>query len=141
MADKISKEIRSKIMASIKSINTTPEVTLRSSLSKLGYKYRKNYGVYDIDIAFPGKKLGVFVDGCYWHCCPIHGHIPKSNSRYWLEKLRRNKTRDLKVNSTLKADGWTIIRLWEHDIKHNLNRSVSKITNRLANKSIAPNGI
>ena len=130
--DAVSQETRSRIMAAIRSTNTKPEVVLRNALFRLGYRYRKNYGIYDIDIAFPGKKLGIFIDGCYWHSCPLHGHMPKSNTKYWHTKLKRNKARDLKVNAILKADGWTVIRLWEHDIKHNLNRSVSKIARQLA---------
>ncbi len=134
MADKISKKARSKVMASIRSTDTTPKVTLRLALARLGYRCRKNYGKYDIDIAFPSRKLTVFCDGCYWHNCPIYGHAPKSNVTYWHAKLQRNKERDLKVNAILKAEGWTVMRIWEHSIKHQLNWSISKIDKRLKAK-------
>jgi DNA mismatch endonuclease (patch repair protein) len=122
-------------MASIRSTDTKPEIVLRRALSMLGYKYRKNYGKYAIDIAFPGKKLAVLCDGCYWHCCPIHGHEPKSNIKYWHAKLQRNKARDSKVNALLKADGWIVIRVWEHDIKNDLKGSIFKIEKQLKAKS------
>ena len=141
MVDKISVAMRSKVMASIKSTNTAPEVAISHALSRLGYKYKKNYGIYNIDIAFPGKKIGIFIDGCYWHCCPLHGHMPKSNIKYWGPKLKRNKDRDLKVNAALKANDWTIIRIWEHDITRHLNHSISKIINRLAKNGVTPNSI
>lgn len=129
-ARQISREKRSKIMKAIKSTNTKPELTLRHELFRIGYRYRKNYGAYDIDIAFPSKKLGVFVDGCFWHSCPLHGHKPKSNLRYWNPKLKRNKDRDIKVTDLLKLEGWEVMRFWEHDVEKNLGSCTSKIVNK-----------
>ena len=69
------------------------------------------------DFAFPEYRIAVFVDGCFWHGCPECYVRPKSNQTYWDNKLRRNKSRDAKVNSELKEMGWTSIRIWEHSMK------------------------
>ncbi len=77
---------------------------------------------------FPKSRLAVFVDGCFWHCCPIHSVNPKSNSKFWKDKFQTNKTRDLLVNKTLKQAGWLVLRIWEHAlIPKNENRLVKKI--------------
>jgi DNA mismatch endonuclease (patch repair protein) len=59
----------------------------------------------------------VFIDGCFWHGCPLHSHIPKSNSEYWIKKLERNRDRDRLVDSLLKSNDWKAMRLWEHDLR------------------------
>ena len=68
------------------------------------------------DFIFPRARLAVFVDGCFWHGCPKHGRKPGSNRGYWLPKLRHNRERDTAVKLTLCSTGWTVIRLWEHDL-------------------------
>jgi DNA mismatch endonuclease (patch repair protein) len=99
---------------------------LRKALFGKGYRYRKHYGEHKIDIAFPSRKIAIFVDGCFWHMCPKHGKLPKSNKRYWIPKLRGNVERDKKINAHLKKMGWTVIRVWEHEIKQEkrLNRQL-----------------
>jgi DNA mismatch endonuclease, patch repair protein len=67
------------------------------------------------DISFPRQRIAVFVDGCFWHCCPVHGTEPRSNREYWLPKLARNRTRDELVNRALVESGWEVIRVWEHE--------------------------
>ena len=66
------------------------------------------------DIAFTKQKIAIFVDGCFWHSCPQHGTMPKSNQDYWIPKLRENVERDLFTNRDLQASGWLVIRVWEH---------------------------
>lgn len=66
-------------------------------------------------MAFPRARVAVFVDGCYWHGCPDHGHTPKANVDYWQPKLRRNRERDAEVTAALESEGWTVIRAWEHE--------------------------
>lgn len=66
------------------------------------------------DIVFGPTRVAVFVDGCFWHCCPQHGSIPKSNADYWTPKLQRNVERDQETNSLLALAGWTVIRVWEN---------------------------
>ncbi|WP_409997810.1 very short patch repair endonuclease [Bradyrhizobium sp. SZCCHNR31031] len=69
------------------------------------------------DFVFPKEKVAVFVDGCFWHGCPHHGSIPMANRDFWQQKLRRNRQRDLLVNRTLKKQGWTLVRLWQHELR------------------------
>jgi len=116
MVDRISKEQRSKVMSAIRSENTTPEIILRKSLWAKGLRYRKYYCKEKIDIAFPSKKLAIFVDGCFWHGCPIHSHLPKSNKSYWLPKLQGNIERAKSKDGRLQKEGWTILHFWEHEI-------------------------
>ena len=82
------------------------------------------------DFAFRPQKVAVFVDGCFWHSCPVHGRSPDSNQGYWLPKLARNKRRDRRVSRALRAMGWKVIRFWEHDLA-NERRVVSRIVRSL----------
>ena len=110
-----------KKMRSNRRSDTTPEVLLRSLLHRSGLRFRKDYAirlptgkVVHSDIAFTRRKVVVFVDGCFWHCCPDHGTIPKSNQAYWVPKLKENVDRDRVIDRELRADGWRVLRLWEH---------------------------
>ncbi len=69
------------------------------------------------DFVFPRLKLAVFVDGCFWHVCPIHAEQPKNNRAFWLKKLASNKARDRKVNRALGKNGWKVLRVWEHELR------------------------
>jgi DNA mismatch endonuclease, patch repair protein len=69
------------------------------------------------DFIFPSHKVAIFVDGCFWHHCPRCRFEPSSNRRYWIAKFGRNEKRDKEVNKTLKQLGWTILRVWEHQLK------------------------
>ena len=86
----------------------------------MGYRFRKDLYLrlgtvrVHVDIAFTKQRVAVFVDGCFWHCCPIHGTQPRSNTQYWAPKLARNVERDAQATAALEADGWTVVRLWEH---------------------------
>ena len=104
-------------MRSIRSKNTLPELSLRRALWARGFRYRIHYGKEKIDIAFPVKKVAVFVDGCFWHGCPIHSHLPKSNKEYWLPKLKKNVERDKENTKKLQEDGWKVLRFWEHELE------------------------
>ena len=98
-------------MAPQKRQDTKPEVVLRKRLHARGYRFRVAYPVpgmprRTIDIAFPRRRVAVFVDGCFWHACPTHGVKPKNNKDWWADKLAGNRARDL---------GWTVVRVWEHE--------------------------
>ena len=67
------------------------------------------------DLTFAGAKVAVFVNGCFWHSCPVHGNTPGTNRDYWEPKLRRNRERDRQVTEALTADGWVVVRVWEHE--------------------------
>lgn len=135
--DKVTKEMRSKIMSSIKRENTKPELALRKALWARGIRYRAHYGDEHIDIAFPTKKLAIFVDGCFWHGCPKHLRLPKSNESYWHPKLRKNIERDRAKEARLKADGWAVVRIWEHELS-DVNGAVRKIKKALIQAPPAP---
>jgi DNA mismatch endonuclease (patch repair protein) len=102
--------------------DTKPEIALRRALHARGYRYRKDFRL-DLgggvrvrpDIVFTARKIAVFVDGCFWHVCPEHGREPTSNEWYWTPKLRRNVDRDRAADAALKAAGWGVVRLWEHE--------------------------
>lgn len=114
--DIFSRKMRSRIMSSIRSTHTKPEKLLRLALRKVHLKYRLHYGKEKIDIAVPSKKLAIFVDGCFWHQCPYHSHLPKSNKKYWLPKLRKNKLRSKEKDKQLKRAGWKVVHVWEHEL-------------------------
>ena len=100
--------------------DTKPELLIRASLHAQGYRFRKNFRIrvpgriVHVDIAFPGRKLAVFVDGCFWHGCPTHRRTPSSNAGYWTPKLDGNIRRDELVTAALQAEGWNVLRIWEH---------------------------
>ncbi len=133
MADTISKAARSKIMSKIRGKNTGPERILRKELARHNIRYRLNYRVakYRVDIAFPGKQLGVFVDGCFWHGCRVCFRPPKSNLSYWGPKITANKHRDKRVDEAIKKNGWRTIHIWEHELKNSKEKSVKKILKAL----------
>ena len=108
-------------MRSNRRSDTKPEVALRSLLHRSGLRFRKDYAIrlptgkaVHSDIAFTRPRVAVFVDGCFWHCCPDHGTIPKSNRAYWLAKFRRNADRDSEIDRELQTAGWSVMRFWEH---------------------------
>lgn len=99
---------------------TKPEAALRSALHAAGCRFRKDFRL-DLgvvrprpDVVFTRVKVAVFVDGCYWHSCPLHGTQPKANAEYWTPKLARNVERDREHDHALRAAGWTVVRIWEH---------------------------
>lgn len=79
------------------------------------------------DFVFMKKKIVVFVDGCFWHCCPLHFQYPKTNKMFWRKKLNSNKLHDREVNKKLKSDGWSVLRFWEHSIENNPQTVVNKL--------------
>ncbi|MEH3138808.1 MAG: very short patch repair endonuclease [Mycobacterium kyogaense] len=112
---------RSRNMAAIRRANTKPEVALRSRLHHEGRRFRKDYAVridgklIRPDIAFTKRKVAIFVDGCFWHCCPEHGRRPSVNGEYWSPKLAANAERDRRQTAALEQAGWHVVRLWEHE--------------------------
>jgi DNA mismatch endonuclease (patch repair protein) len=68
-----------------------------------------------VDIAFTRRKVAVFVDGCFWHRCPVHGTIPGANRDWWIRKLAANEQRDRDTDAELNGIGWVVVRVWEHE--------------------------
>ncbi len=117
--DHVSREVRSKIMAAIRSRgNTTTERPLAKLLWASGIRgYRKHWPVAGKpDFAWPGRKVAVFVDGCFWHGCSCK-RLPRSNRKFWRNKIETNKRRDRRVSHTLRREGWTVIRIKECAIR------------------------
>lgn len=100
--------------------NTGPERALRSELHKRGYRFRLHRALpFDArrkaDLVFPKERLAVFVDGCFWHSCPVHGTMPRANRDFWEPKLARNRERDQDTDARLREHGWAVVRVWEHE--------------------------
>jgi DNA mismatch endonuclease (patch repair protein) len=101
--------------------DTTPERLLRSALHARGLRYRKDRRIdaggrhVRPDLVFGPAHVAVFVDGCFWHRCPIHAGFPASNAEYWQAKFDRNVARDRADDAALEAAGWSVIRVWEHE--------------------------
>lgn len=113
--DHVSAEVRSKIMASVRSEgNRTTEIAFGKLLWAAGLRgYRKQWPVQGRpDFAWPGLQVAVFVDGCFWHGCGCKT-TPKANRKFWLDKIENNKRRDVRVSRKLRADGWVVLRIKE----------------------------
>jgi DNA mismatch endonuclease (patch repair protein) len=116
--------------------DTAPEVAIRKALHALGWRFRIDYKVPSsrrrMDIAFPRLRVAVFVDGCFWHACPIHGSAPRQNADWWAEKLRKNVERDRDTDRLLAQLGWTVVRVWEHeDVAKSVRRLQSLLERRV----------
>ena len=102
-------------------VDTQAERALRSALHRLGLRFRVDQLVRSgtvrthPDVVFGPLRLAIFVDGCFWHCCPKHFRMPKSNLAYWEPKLAANVERDRRVDDALAAEGWWVLRVWEHE--------------------------
>lgn len=121
-------EARTRNMAAIKNSNTKPEIMLRKALFRSGLRYRiKSNLPGKPDIVFPGSKVAIFVDGCFWHGCPLCYQAPENNWLFWHEKLIANKKRDSQVNRELADLGWKVLRFWEHEIMNNTDPLVERV--------------
>jgi DNA mismatch endonuclease (patch repair protein) len=121
MADVFTTRKRSEIMSRVKGRgNLATELFLVRLFREHGLVgWRRNARLFGKpDFVFPAYRVAVFVDGCFWHGCPLHGSVPKTNRAFWRAKLRRNIDRDRLVNRTLKTLGWKTLRLWQHDLRH-----------------------
>lgn len=115
-------------MSHIRGKDTGPEIILRKALWAKGLRYRLHYKVKGKpDIVFVGAKVAVFVDGCFWHGCPLHAVRPKANAEFWQKKLDANIERDARVSIELEALGWTVMRFWEHEIKEELASVIARV--------------
>ncbi|HRZ54434.1 MAG TPA: very short patch repair endonuclease [Candidatus Paceibacterota bacterium] len=138
MADVFSARFRSEIMSRIRSKgNRATEQRLRTLMRSRGIVgWRRNQTVFGSpDFVFRASRLAVFVDGCFWHGCPIHCSTPVSNRAFWRRKLSANRTRDLHVNRALRKKGWRVLRIWQHDLAKRPDWCVSRIMRALAEQS------
>jgi DNA mismatch endonuclease (patch repair protein) len=113
--------------------DTAAELAIRSAVHRRGLRYRVDCVVLPgvrrrADMVFVSARVAVFIDGCFWHGCPIHGTWPKANARFWREKIRTNQARDAHTNLHLAESGWTVIRVWEHEnAEHAAERIVEMV--------------
>lgn len=129
--DVFSPDKRSDIMRRIRAIDTKPEAQLRKELFRRGLRYRKNSNRMPgrPDIVFPRSKVAVFVHGCFWHQHPgcRYAAKPKSNEAYWKPKLARNAVRDAEVLQALTELGWTVLVVWECEIRKDLQKEADRV--------------
>ncbi len=125
MTDILTKAQRSALMAKVKgSGNASTELRLVAVFRALGVTgWRRKANVLGKpDFVFPKLRLAVFVDGCFWHGCPLHATQPKQNAKFWREKIARNQARDRLVTRRLRARGWRVARFWEHELTRKYER-------------------
>ena len=136
MADIMTNEERSIRMSRIRSASTKPEIKLRHALWRLGFRYRTNDKKLPgkPDIVLPRYRSVVFVHGCFWHGhkgCPT-SHIPQTNTGFWVAKVARNQERDQEVWRKLEAKGWSVIIVWECQLKKaNLDVTVARVAEEI----------
>jgi DNA mismatch endonuclease, patch repair protein len=120
MTDHVGKDKRSRIMRSVKSKNSGPEMVLRRSLHRLGFRYRIHCA--DLpgkpDIVFTKRKKIIFVHGCFWHGHGCgKGRLPKSNVEFWRDKIERNIVRDAAAREHLENAGWKVLTVWQCELR------------------------
>ena len=118
--------------------DTNAELAVRRLLHAAGLRYRVEYPVPGmarrrIDVAFPGAKLAILIDGCFWHGCPEHATHPKANAEWWRQKLERNMTRDIETTEHLRAEGWEVLRFWEHEAPQDVADEVRRVVTQRKN--------
>jgi DNA mismatch endonuclease (patch repair protein) len=114
-----SADVRAR-MSRLRRRDNRPEMAVRRLLHAAGLRYRVAYRIpgqrrRTIDIALTRHKLAVYIDGCFWHSCPDHLHLPKANRDWWMRKMAMNRSRDAASTAQLEALGWTVLRFWEHE--------------------------
>lgn len=122
-------------MRAVRARNTSPEMALRRSLRAQGFRgYRVSPRQVRgaPDVTYLGLRLAVFVDGCYWHGCPQHCRKPSSNTEYWHTKIARNIERDQAATEALRQEGWTVLRIWEHELRHDAKPAAQRVIDTVA---------
>lgn len=135
MTDWLTPEQRSRNMSSIRSTdNATTErafLTLLRESRIIGWRRHLDLPGRP-DFTFRSKHVTVFIDGCFWHGCPRCGHIPKTNARYWRNKILRNKKRDAFVRRRLRSMGFSVLRVWECELKRSPRACLARIVRAIS---------
>lgn len=133
--DNLTPEQRRRNMQNVRSVGTNPELLIASKLRKHKLYFRQHVKnlIGKPDFVFRKKHVAVFVDSDFWHGHPTRFKMPKSNKQYWFKKILMNVKRDKLVNRELRKNGWTVVRVWEHQIKEDIDHCVEKILFRLKN--------
>ena len=137
MADSVSSTRRSEIMSHIKSKDTSTELLVRRKLFSMGYRYRVNFKALPgkPDIVFTKKKIAIFIHGCYWHghdCGSRYAHTSQSNKTYWGPKIERTRQRDQEHIRALENDGWTVVVMWECELKLEFDQTMKRLLDIIA---------
>lgn len=137
MADRVTAETRSKIMAAVKQRDTGPEMALRRALHALGYRYRTNVRALpgSPDLVFPARKKAIYVHGCFWHghACP-RGKRPESRRDYWIPKITGNRRRDRRNAAELRSLGWEALVVWECELRENRDAELRRVVRFLGER-------
>lgn len=141
MADVFPRHKRSEIMSRVRgSGNLATELCLINIFHEFCVVgWRRNQKLFGKpDFVFRDERLAIFVDGCFWHGCKAHRSIPKSNVDFWTAKITRNIRRDAVVRKTLNVDGWSVLRIWQHDLRcpDRVGRRVCRTLNRLRARKV-----
>ena len=135
MSDNLTREQRSYCMSRIKGKDTGPEVLVRSELHRRGLRFRKH--VKNLpgkpDIVFTKAKVVVFIDGDFWHGYEF-SEWEHRLSDYWKKKILKNQERDAANHRRLRAMGWTVLRIWQHELEHDFKKCIERILSELASK-------
>lgn len=121
---------------------TAAERVLRAALRAEGLRFRTDARPEPelrctADVVFPGARVCVFIDGCFWHGCPRHFGLPKTNSAWWNEKIAANRARDARQSRLLKRRGWSVLRIWEHQVREETAPRIVARVRRLLEKRAA----
>jgi DNA mismatch endonuclease (patch repair protein) len=140
--DTFDTETRSRIMSRVRSKNTGLEenfiAMLRAAKIK-GFIRHADELPGKPDVVFRKAKVAVFIDSCFWHGCPKHLRRPSSNTAYWQPKIDRNINRDRRIRAALRRLGWSVIRVWEHDMKKPAS-AVKRVSRALEKRAqVSPN--
>lgn len=133
MADVFTPKKRSEIMSKIRSKNTRVEVLVFKELQRRKIYFQKHYkrAVGSPDIALPRKKKAVFIDGDFWHGYQFSKQRERLPKKYWQGKIESNIKRDRRVRVKLKREGWKVLRVWEHEVLKNFDKTMKKISSFL----------
>jgi DNA mismatch endonuclease (patch repair protein) len=112
--------------------DTSLELAIRRELHRRGYRFRVDFAASSnkrlrADIVFTRRRLAVYLDGCFWHGCPDHYTRPVANREFWDEKVANNRARDVRTNEVLGAEGWAVVRFWEHESPDQVVSEIERI--------------
>ena len=128
MADRLTPEQRFRVMSRVKQKDGSLEVIIRSILHKKGYRFQKHVKTLpgNPDVVFTTEKIAIFIDGDFWHGYRLPQWECKLKD-FWKKKIKRNRQRDQKNFKKLRRMGWCVIRIWQHEIEHNLETCITRI--------------
>src|SRR6266571_58558 len=137
MADVFSSKQRSEIMSKIRSSRTQGELIVKSFLEEAAIPFQYQPSIKGRPDFLIDSKIAVFVNGCFWHKCPVHYREPKSNVTFWRNKVQMNETRLQRNRRVMRREGFKVLSFWEHDVKRNSSKCLEKVR-RTLRKPLSP---